>query len=331
MELKSLIISGACLRPNGFELGEGKYYGEAKLLKLNLQTGGYTGLLSKRSGGTNYPKEHPNLQYTAACLDRDILWLPTDTELYKYQLPSMQLLVCYSYPCFHNLHSVHVFGDEVVVTSTGLDNVVVLDKNDGSIKQVINTQGKDPWHRFDPHFDYRQVHSTRPHDSHPNYVFKLDGNLWVTRCTQEDAVNLSDVAQRIDISGDDNISVHDGICWQGKIVFTRVDGYLVVCDQQSKRVIEVINPFAGEKNKPIGWCRGLCIIGDLFYIGYSKLRQTKLTDKLKYLAQGNLKYTSGNNALVVAYDIKSRRVERVYESPDHTLDAIYGVLPFHYD
>ena len=42
-----LLISGGKERKNGYELGEGKYYGCAKLLKLDLQSGAVTTALQK--------------------------------------------------------------------------------------------------------------------------------------------------------------------------------------------------------------------------------------------------------------------------------------------
>ncbi|GAA0856941.1 hypothetical protein [Aliiglaciecola litoralis] len=329
--MAKLLLSGGCLRPNGFELGEGKYYGKASLVQLDLDSGEFVTVLSKEEGGENYPAEHPNLQFTAGCVDGDTLWLPTDTEVHQYSLPELTLKSVYSHPCFHNIHSTHIINDELVASSTGLDNIVVMDKTDGHIKRIINTQGKDPWHRFDPDTDYRLVHSTRPHDSHPNFVFKVDNDLWATRCTQEDAVNLSNVEDKIDISMGGDVSVHDGVCWNDKIVFTRVDGALVFCDPQNRSVIETFDPFGNALNRPMGWCRGLHIDGDMFYIGYSKLRKTNLKSKIKFLTKGNFKYSSGNNSLVVALNIKTRKVEQVYTSPEDTIDAIYGIMPFNYD
>ena len=330
MSYNGLLITGGCLRPNGFELGEGKYYGKAGLLKLDLTTGQFSTLLSKADGGANYPAEHPNQQFTAACLDGDTLWLPTDTEVYQYQLPQLTQLKCFSHPCFHNIHSVHLLDNELVVTSTGMDNIVVLCPESGEIKRIINTEGKDPWHRFDPKTDYRLIHSTRPHDSHPNYVFKLDNKLWATRCTHDDAVCLDDVTDRIDVAHQDEMSVHDGIWWQDKLVFTRVDGYLVIVDPKTRKVIEKYDPFANERNRPLGWCRGLMVDGDIFYIGYSKLRKTKLMSKLKFISQGNFKYMDGNEALVVAYNMNTKKVLDTYGIPAGMLDAIYGILPYNF-
>jgi len=43
--------------------------------------------------------------------------------------------------------------DELYVTSTGLDMVVVLDKRNGAILCNINAEGKPTWHRFSPEDD----------------------------------------------------------------------------------------------------------------------------------------------------------------------------------
>tara|TARA_R110002126_G_scaffold10245_20_gene46506 strand:+ start:2061 stop:3149 length:1089 start_codon:yes stop_codon:yes gene_type:complete len=331
VSIQKLLVAGGCLRENGFELGEGKYYGKASLLVLDLQTGKFQSRLSKIDGGKHYPSEHPNLQYTAPCLDGDTLWLPTDTEVYQYQLPEFKELKCFSHPCFQNIHSVHLFDNELIVTSTGIDNIVVLCPESGEIKRIINTEGKNPWHRFSSEVDYRLIHSTRPHDAHPNYVFQLNNELWVTRCKQEDAVCLNNLDKRIDISQGECISVHDGLWWGEKLAFTRVDGFLVIYDPISGKVLDKHDPFAKERNRPRGWCRGLHIDGDMFYIGYSKLRKTKLSAKLKFISQGNFKYRNGNEALVVAYNMRTKQVEGSYEFSSASIEAIYGILPYQYD
>ena len=329
--MKTLLVSGAILRENGFELGEGKYYKAARLFKLDLATGKFSLALELSEGNENYPDEDPNLQFTAPSLEEDVLWLPTDTEIYKYRLPDFNCEQVISHPCFQNVHSVHCIGEDLVATSTGLDNVVVMDKQSGEVKEVLNTEGKDPWHRFNPEIDYRQVHSTRPHDCHPNYVFEANGNTWVTRCKQEDIINLNNPEQTVQICNDDPISIHDGIRWKDKIVFTRVDGLLVFLDLNTMKETEIVDPFKGTKQRPAGWSRGLFIHDNKFYIGYSKLRKTKLKDKLKFLAKGNVKYSSGNNALVVEYDFEKQTVTNVFETEDGALDAIYGIVPFNYD
>ena len=52
------------LRENGFELSEGKYYGCAKLLRVNTDTGAIEELLAVNEGNQNFPDVHPNLEFT---------------------------------------------------------------------------------------------------------------------------------------------------------------------------------------------------------------------------------------------------------------------------
>ncbi len=321
-----LVISGAIERKNGFELGEGKYYGEAKLLKLNLETGQIETILKKSEGGQNYPAETPNLQYTACCLVDDILWLPTDTEVYKLHYPSLEVLTVISHPFFHNIHSVNVYDEKVYVSSTGLDLVAVFDY-EGNLLERLNTEGKELWHRFSEDVDYRLVYSTRPHDSHPNFVFMLDGQPWVTRCRQQDAVNLDNVSESIELTiPEKRISVHDGVLFENNLYFTSVDGYILVCDIEKKKLVDEINLLSHLKGGKLGWCRGLNISSDgIAYIAFSRIRRTKVMDRLSWLIRGQLEKMNHIPASILMYDLKSRKVIHQYDIPMAEIDAIYGV------
>jgi hypothetical protein len=326
---KRILLTGGVLRENGFELGEGKYYGCAKLLALDVETGATEHLLSISEGNANFPDVHPNLEFTAGAVEGDRLWLPTDTEIRCYSYPALQLERVYSHPCFHNVHSVAVRGDELWVTSTGLDHVVVLSKEDGSVRRIVNAEGKPAWHRFSAEEDYRKVHSTRPHDCHPNYVFWLEDRAWVTRCTQEDAVLLDDPTQRIEVSGSHRpISVHDGHVEDGRIYFTTVDGCIMIADAGERRVVEelqlsTLDGFGGLR----GWCRGLYIEGDLCYVGFSRLRKTKRVERLHWVGKLLQRGTPVEECSVLAIDLRRRRIVRDYRLPVGSMDAIYGVLP----
>lgn len=323
-----LLVTGGVLRENGFELGEGKYYGCAKLLRLDLDSGDIEEVLSVSEGSENFPAEHPNLEFTVGDRDGDFLWLAMDTEIRKYHAHSLALLETFSHPCFHNIHSVAVHFDELYVTSTGLDMVVVLDKLTGAIKNRINAEGKPVWHRFSEDIDYRMMHSTRPHDCHPNFVFWLDGNPWVTRCTQEDAVMLKDPNERIDISGPEKtISVHDGVEMDGKIHFTTVDGCIVVVDSKRNQPAETIDltefkGFGGLR----GWCRGLFFMDDLCYVGFSRLRRTRRLEKLAWVSKLLPRGDAIEQASILAIDIKQKRIVRDYRFPIGSIDAIYGLM-----
>lgn len=325
----ALLISGGVLRPNGFELGEGKYYGCAKLLRLDLETGDVSTLLSVDKGNANFPDTDPNLEFTIGDVEGEYLWLSTDTEIRKYRYPGMELISTYSYPFFHNIHSVVVRGPELYVTSTGLDMVVVLNKADGSLVRLINAEGLPVWHRFSQDTDYRKLHSTRPHDCHPNYVFWIGDEPWVTRCTQEDAVSLNDFSKRIDVSGSRRpISVHDGIVVGERILFTTVDGAIVIANSTTLAVEEVVElhamkGFAGVR----GWCRGLCVAGEILYVAFSRLRRTRKLEKIQWVGRLLSKGDVHNSASVLAVDLARKTIVRDYRMPADIIDAIYCLLP----
>ncbi|MDH5545589.1 MAG: hypothetical protein OEZ43_08355 [Gammaproteobacteria bacterium] len=325
--METLLISGGLLRPNGFELGEGKYYGCAKLLSLDTSTGQVETLLSIDRGNDNFPSEYPNLEFTAMAVDGNVLWIPTDTEIRQYSYPDLELLKTYSHKCFHNIHSVAVRENRLFVTSTGLDMVVVLDKDTGEIVDQINAEGKETWHRFSPEIDYRKLHSTRPHDCHPNYVFWIENQPWVTRCTQEDAVNLHDNSQRIDISGPNkSISVHDGIVAGDFVYFTSVDAYIIVADIRTLEIVETINLNSVRGYGQVrGWCRGLFVKNDILYLGFSLLRKTRHLDKIKWLKPLLRNREVSETCSVLAFDISSRTIVGDYPIKDTDISAIYSI------
>lgn len=324
-----LLLTGGLLRPDGFELGEGKYYGAAKLLRVDMASGHVEALLSIDQGTGNFPPVDPNLEFTVATSEPGVLWLAMDTEIRRYSYPSLQLQATYSHPCFQNVHSVAIRGDELYVTSTGLDMVAVLRKGDGALLRVLNTDGKPTWHRFSENVDYRQVYSTRPHDCHPNFVLWIDDQPWVTRCTQEDIVALHDVTQRIDISGNRRpISIHDGIV-QGELAyFTTVDGGIVIVDLPRRAVLETIDLYALRGFGGFrGWCRGLQIDGDICRVAFSRLRKTRRLEKIAWvkglLGRGKIV----EDASVLEIDLKRRIILNDLRIPHGMIDAIYSVLP----
>jgi len=330
----NLLITGATLRKQGYELGEGKYYDKAVLLSLNLDTGYFKELLSISTGNQNTPDSNPNLEFTIGDIEPNNLWLTTDTEIRLYSYPELNVLKVFSHPCFHNIHSLAVRGEQLYITSTGLDMVVILDKNTGEIIDRINTEYKPVWHRFSADIDYRKLHSTRPHDSHPNYIFWLDNQPWVTRCTPEDAVCLYDKRKRIDLTGlsenpsQQELSVHDGIVKQGKIYFTSVDGCILIVDSGSLKLIETIELYKFKNYGGVrGWCRGLYIEGDLFYIGFSRLRKTKAKGKLAWLSRFSNYLSPSKQSSVLAFDMKKRIIVKDYPIPEDAIDAVYAILP----
>ena len=324
---RKLLITGARERPNGFELGDGKIYDAALLVRLDLDSGETETLIEKTDAGPHYPDAHPNLQFTSGCTQGSSIWLPTDTEIYKVNYPSLAIEKVISHPCFQNIHSAHILEGLLWVTSTGLDMVIAIDPRSGEILKQYNAEHKPLWHRFSPDVDYRKTHSTRPHACHPNFVFLHDAEYWVTRCTQEDAVTISTPSKRINISGTDKtISVHDGIVIGDNCYFTSVDGCLVIADILAQKVVNTIDICKRHDLGRLGWCRGLLIEDNIAYLGFSSIRRTRQSRKLSWLGD-SLNRVLGKPAAIVAYDFKKDKVLRKYELRKDSLAAIYSVLP----
>jgi hypothetical protein len=325
--MNRILVTGGRERENWFELGDGKAYDAAKVHQVDMESGSTCEVLCVDNVTDNYPRIHPNIQFTAGCIDSRGVWLPTDTELRLYEYPTFHLRKAISFPFFQNIHSVVVIGELMAVTSTGLDLVVLLNADDGTVVDLVNVEGKPVWYRHSSETDYRQVHSTRPHQGHPNYVFEIDGDLWVTRCTFDDAVKLYDVSERIDIGRGRDISAHDGVVRDGHVYFTTVDGGISIADPSEKRVVEDIDLKIVESRTTMrGWCRGLMLDEGHAYVGFSRMRKTRNSRKVRWANMlKNARYIE--DASVVCYDLASWKKLDEWRFRPGELDAIYGILP----
>ena len=118
------------------------------------------------------------------------MYLCTQTEVLICDFPSFAIRKIISLPFFNDLHHVAVALDgRLFVAVTGLDAVAEL-APDGTLLRLQSVADGSVWDRFSKTVDYRKVATTKPHLSHPNFVFFLDGEPWVTRFQQCDAVPL---------------------------------------------------------------------------------------------------------------------------------------------
>ena len=218
------------------------------------------------------------------------------------------------------------FDDQLAVTSTGLDMVAFLDVESGMPRNLINVTGRDIWYRHSPTIDYRLVHSTRPHDGHPNYIFRINDEFWVTRCTYDDAICLDDPSKRIDIGRGRGATAHDGIVIDNEIFFTTVDGRLAVADSKLNAIVRDLDLLGMENNKLLrGWCRGLFIDGIYAFVGFSKLRETEDRRKVKWINRFR-GAEQVNQASVVCYDLIAQKKIDEWRFDAEEIGCIYGVF-----
>jgi hypothetical protein len=323
--MRSVLITGAKSRPNASKMPEGTRYERAVLLRLDLATGNVEPLLRREATLEAYPSELPSILFTAGARAGSELFLCTNTELLVYTWPGLELVRSASFPFFNEVHSVVVSDAELLVTSTGLDLVVRMDRATLEPIEFLHALGEPPRSRFDwDHEDYRKINSTKPHACHPNYAFWLDGQIWVTRFNQKDAVCLPRLEPRIDLSIE---RPHDGHVIGDRIYFTTVNGHVVEVDRASLRISRDFDLCSIEGTSgALGWCRGLLIEGSTMYVGFSRLRATRLRENVRWL-RGIVSGTGSKMARITAYDQGSSAKLREYALPAEEIDAVFGILP----
>ena len=138
------------------------------------------------------------------------------------------------------------------------------------------------WSRFSRTTDYRKIESTKPHKSHPNFVFELNGRTWVTRFRQRDAICLNDSGRRIDIAVQ---PPHDGLVCGERIYFTSVDGAVVIANSRNLKVENIIDLKEIDGQEALlGWCRGLLPVDESrTWVGFTRIRKTRFRENVLWV------------------------------------------------
>jgi hypothetical protein len=247
--------------------------------------------------------ELPAVLFKSASLVGDRLYACTSTEVLIYQVPEFRLLQYISLPCFNDLHHVCPTKEgTLLVAVTGLDMVVELSA-DGQLMREWSVIGEEPWQRFSRDVDYRRVATTKPHRSHPNHVFQLDGEIFVTRFEQRDAISLTRPGRRIHIGVE---RPHDGCLFGDSIYFTTVDGQVVVASQKT---LEVENVYDLKKmhgsEQVLGWCRGLLPVDEQrVWVGFTRVRPTKFRENLAWIKRSGVGGQADRASHIGLYDLE---------------------------
>jgi hypothetical protein len=299
----------------------------AVVVRVDPESGSLERVLEYRTPPERCPDEQPSHIFKAATVDGDTMWLCTQTEVLECALPGFEVRRVISLPCFNDLHHVAPGPDGTLfVAVTGLDAVAEVSR-DGELLRLTGVLGDDVWKRFDRGVDYRKVPTTKPHRSHPNYVFFLDGQPWVTRFEQRDAapLDLSRNPFKVEIQG-----IHDGHVYGGRLVFTAVNGHLVLFDLETgeRRALDLNGLMEPDDDRPLGWCRGLHASDDgrLAWVGFSRLRPTKLKQNLSWLRHG-FKETARLPTRIALYDLERPARLREIDVEPAGLNAVFSIHP----
>lgn len=269
----------------------------------------------------------PGFVFKSSSLVGDKLYACTATEVLVYSVPDFSLLHYISLPCFNDLHHVQpTRAGNFLVVSTGLDMVVEVTPS-GQLLREWSVVGEDPWARFSRDVDYRIVASTKPHRSHPNHVFQLDDEVWVTRFEQRDAISLSRPGRRIDISVQ---RPHDGYLHGDSIYFTTVDGHIVLANRGTLAVEKIydLNQMSGPEQPVLGWCRGILPLDERFlWVAFTRVRPTKFRENLTWIKSGGTFEKGHRPTHLDLYDLqKSERVQEILLEP-HGIGVVFSLHP----
>jgi hypothetical protein len=268
------------------------------------------------------PENNASFSFTAATLSKQKFYVGTLTEVLIYNTKNFQLEKYFSLPFFNDIHHVSPRANgNMLVVNTGLDMVIELSSK-GELLNCWNVLGENPWQRFNKNTDYRKVPTTKPHKSHPNFVFELNNEIWATRCLQKDAVCLTNPSKKITIGRE---LVHDGVVYKNKIYFTQVDGRIVIVNANNLIVEKVINLVEITNNiKKIGWCRGIKPLNnDTILVGFSRIRPSREINP-----NGTISLNGQYGVLptrLACYDIKKKKLLWEKNLEDYNLNAIYSI------
>ena len=245
-------------------------YDRACLIELDWQTGRVVRELSYVSPDVQRALQG-HMTFTHGDRHKDRLFVPTATEIVEIDLSSWTISNVVTSPHFNDIHHALRVDDEFLVCNTGLDAVHRM-TSCGKLLETWSASGTPTWNKYDVEKDYRPI-STRPHVVHPNYLFFLNNEVWVTRPHCEDATRLTDHKCRISMPCG---QPHDGILIGNELYFTTTNGHVVRFDHVRSQYFITNLSKSEKRNQQLGWCRGICPLADnTAIVGFSQFRRTK--------------------------------------------------------
>jgi len=305
---------------------EWNLYEAALALEIDTDSQSVRTCIEYRSPLEAKANENSSCVFKSGTLLGNSLYTCTSTEIIIFHLPDFERTGYISLPPFNDLHHVAPSADgNLLVAVTGLDMVAKI-ASDGTVLKEWCVLEEEPWKRFSRHTDYRKVDSTKPHQSHPNFVFELEGETWVTRFRQRDAICLNNRGRRIEIALQ---RPHDGVYFGGRLYFTTVDGKIVVVDPCTLETVRVADLVAIDSGRSIlGWCRGLLPLTDnQLWVGFTRIRKTRFHENVLWLKNAIREGMTEKPSHIALYDIDKGRCLQEYDLEAHGMNVIFSIFP----
>ena len=322
--MSKIYLTGGRLRSTIFrKLEEWQSTDQACVAELDTETNRSRACVEYISPNEACPDELPAILFKSASIQGNALYACTSTEVLVFEVPSFRRLHYVSLPCFNDLHHVcPTPRGTLLVVSTGLDLVVEVTTS-GELVREWSVIAEDTWSRFSRQTDYRKVPTTKPHRSHPNHTFELNGEVWVTRLQQRDAICLTAPGPRIDIAVQ---RPHDGYLFGDKIYFTTVDGHIVIASQKTLQVERVVDLNAiSQSGQTLGWCRGVLPLDERrLWVGFTRVRPTKFIENVSWIKHGAQYLHRASH--IALYDIEANKCVNEIEIEPHGIGVLFSLL-----
>lgn len=328
MKSQKILLVGGRRRQQNLMRESTQYYDRARVYELDLESERLSCVIEHVTVDDFCASKEPVITFKAASTHQGAIYLVTETESLTYSLDNYEKLNCLSHSIFNDCHHVVIDAEGFMwVVVSGLDMVVKIDLK-GQVVGKYPVISAENWRGIDCDVDYRKINSLKPHSAHPNHLFFINNELFVTRFHQRDAVSLFNPERKIDIGIQ---SPHDGIVYEDRVFFTTVDGHVVVACSSTLNVIEIYNLNNSSTNeRPLGWCRGIHVIDSLnVLVGFSRLRPTKIKQNVKWVANklSSKNFHEAMPTRVVHYNLKDKKIKREYDVEEAGLGVIFSILP----
>jgi len=307
---------------------EWHWYEAALILQVDTESGRVKTCVEYRTPPEARASDSASINFHAGALVNNVLYTCTTTEVLIFRLPRFEKIGYVSLSCFNDLHHVMPAADgNLLVVSTGLDMVVKMTPQGETVAEWSVVEN-DPWARFSRDVDYRKVETTKPHKSHPNFVFELDGEIWVTRFNQRDAICLNDSGKRIDIGVE---KPHDGLVCGDRILFSVVDGKIVIVNRHTLKVEEIVDlRQIRDRDQEVlpAWCRSLLPMDERrAWVGFTRIRKTLFRENVRWVKSVLREGTVVRPTHIALYDIVEKQCLQEIDLEPYGMNTIFGIFP----
>lgn len=306
---------------------EWRWYDKALILEVDTASGSartcveYNTPPEARAGITS------SVNFHSGAVKKNVLYTCTATEVMAFRLPQFEVVHYISLPCFNDVHHAAPDSDgNILIANTGLDMVIRCTPA-GTVVEEWNVLKERAWSRFSKTIDYRRVETTKPHASHPNFAFELDGEVWATRFHQKDAISLNGSARRIELAGE---RPHDGIITKEHIYFTAVDGKVVIVNRDSLKIEAVVDLRQLQDDEHTilpAWCRGLLPVdGSCAWVGFTRIRKTQFQENVRWVKSVLGEGTIYKPTHIALFDLANQRCLKEIDLEPYGMNAVYSIF-----